>query len=360
MTVAAVAVLAVAAAAAVAFTLGNAPASQNGTSPRLAASNTSKVTTSNGGSVPAGASLTTATSVGADAVKLVNQLRASLVALYNSSGTAPATSTAVALPGGTLLLTSISAVGSAKSVEAVTADGRHRTAQVVGADPASGVAVVSVTGGAVSPATFADDDVEPGQLSVAVCLCSAPTGSSPAQPPAPTVAIVSVREVGASAGSNNGGAALIDVIEADAPLGPNPWGGVLLDDQGRVIGILDGTTSSKAGNAGVFIPSPLALGVANELAAAHEIVHGWIGVTAADLTGGCGAVVLAVLPNSPAAAAGLGAGDVIDNINGHKVCSLADLQSRLYVAPPGQVVLVGISTAAGERTVPIALSDAPS
>jgi serine protease Do len=137
-------------------------------------------------------------------------------------------------------------------------------------------------------------------------------------------------------------------------------GGVLLDVQGHVIGILDGETTSGTGAAGVFIPSPLALGVANELAATHQVAHGWLGVTAADLPGACGAVVLSVLPDSPAAAAGLSPGDVIDDVNNHKVCSLAELQSRLYIAPPGELVLVGTSTGSGQSTMTVTLADAPT
>jgi S1-C subfamily serine protease len=71
-------------------------------------------------------------------------------------------------------------------------------------------------------------------------------------------------------------------------------------------------------------------------------------------------VIVTVLPNSPAAVAGLQTGDVIKTIDSHRVCSLADLQSRLYVTPPGGRVLVGMSTAQGQTATAITLSNAPS
>ena len=62
------------------------------------------------------------------------------------------------------------------------------------------------------------------------------------------------------------------------PLGPTSWGGVLLDSHGRVIGILDGQMNLGNDTIGLFVPAPLAEGVALELAQTHRVDHGWLGV----------------------------------------------------------------------------------
>ena len=101
------------------------------------------------------------------------------------------------------------------------------------------------------------------------------------------------------------------------PLGPTSWGGVLLDSHGRVLGILDGQMSLGNDTIGLFVPAPLAEGVALELATTHRVDHGWLGVkcvdplaTSANPTAR-GAEVAAILPGSPALKAGLEPGDVV-------------------------------------------------
>ena len=86
------------------------------------------------------------------------------------------------------------------------------------------------------------------------------------------------------------------------PLGPASSGGVLLDGHGRVVGILDGQMSAGNDTIGVFVPAPLAEGVARELAETHRSDHGWLGVKCTDQAAPAGAPVTAILPGSPASA----------------------------------------------------------
>ena len=68
------------------------------------------------------------------------------------------------------MLTAASAVAGAKKIDVVTATGKRLLGQVMGSDACSGVAVIS-TGGGLSPATFADEDVQPDDLDIVACLC---------------------------------------------------------------------------------------------------------------------------------------------------------------------------------------------
>ncbi len=298
-------------------------------------------------------SSTAAVALGTSVQDAVSRLRPSLVALI-SVGTGAAMGTGVVIGNGTLVITSASAVRGRSRMDAVTADGRRMVVRVVGSDQHSGVALLDMagTGRRLAPAHFADEGVEPGEATIATCLCTSdPAGGSG---PSPQVALSTVRVTGNSVDIDQG-ASLVDAIEADAPLSPDPAGGVLLDSRGRVIGILDGVTADGDGELGVFVPAPLAVGVAEELADGGQLTHGWLGLNATDVPGRCGAQVVGVMPALPAAMAGVAVGDVVDEVDGHQVCSLAELQARLYVAPPGRRVSLQVETPAGVRTLSMAL-----
>ena len=161
--------------------------------------------------------------------------------------------TGIVMAGGDQAVTSAAAVGKASHVEIVTSTGQYRRVRVLGRDPHSGIAVVS-TGGGLTPAPFASGNVEPGELAVAACLCGSAAVATAADEPSATVAVGEVRKVGTPA-VLSGGTDLVDTIEADMPLGPAPLGGVLLNAQGQVVGILDARQGTGAGRTGVFVPA---------------------------------------------------------------------------------------------------------
>ena len=115
---------------------------------------------------------------------------------------------------------------------------------------------------------------------------------------------------------------------------PTSSGGVLLDSHGRVVGILDGQTTDGDDTVGVFVPAPLAEGVAQELATEPSggARAGWVSMCT---DGTSGAAVVQHHPREPGAGAGLEPGDVVDASTPTAVDSVADLQERLYTIPPG-------------------------
>jgi len=307
-------------------------------------------------------SLTSMPVVGHDVMQLVASVRPSLVGLEPVNASGPTRMTGVVLPGGELIVTAASAVAGASQLDVVTASGRKMRGQVVGSDAHSGVAVISTDGG-LAPATFADEDVQPDDLDIVACLCTASVPSSSSAAPA-AAAIGMVEDVGTGM-ALDGGVDLVNAIEAEMPLGPTSWGGVLLDSHGRVLGILDGQMNLGNDTIGLFVPAPLAEGVALELAKTHRVDHGWLGVQCTDpVTSGVGqptqgAEVTTILPGSPASKAGLEPGDVVVDVDAHRVGSVADLQERLYTVPPGTTVRLQVERGTGERVVPVTLADSP-
>jgi len=305
------------------------------------------------GRVVSTTSMTTAV-LGHDVTNLVASVRPSLVRLEPLAGTGTRT-TGVVLPGGSLVLTAASAVTGASEIQVVTADGRRHRGKVVGTDTHAGVAVVSTDGGMV-PATFADENVEPDDLAVVACLC---TAAAPSSFGGAAAGVGMVTAVGTGV-TVEGGPDLLSAIEAEVPLGPASWGDVLLDGRGRVIGILDGQMSNGSDTVGLYVPAPLAESVALELAQTHHIDHGWLGIECAD-QGSDGAMVTAFLPGSPAATAGLHLGDVVVAVGPHTVGSVADLQARLYTMAPGATVELSVERdGAGPLTMPVTLARTPA
>ena len=288
--------------------------------------------------------------VGADVAGVVEAMEASLVALVPQGTTSGGPATGVVLPGGDLVLTAASALADATSVTVETAGGQHETGTVEGVDTTSGVAVVRVPD-PVAAATFGGEDVTTHQLVVAACRCSGVGGRLP-------WAVTMVHEVGTPA-TLDGGPALVDAIEAEMPLGPAAFGSVILDDQGQVLGVLDGERTAGGETFGYFVPADLAVGVAQELATKHRVVRGWLGVVCQD-GAVAGATVTTVLPGSPAAAAGMRAGDIVEAVGSHRVGSLADLEALLYTTPPGSHLTLTVSRGGTVHSTEVTLSGSPS
>jgi putative serine protease PepD len=345
VTAGVVGVAAVATAVVVAFTLTNSP--EVATSARtVSTAQEASFTT-----VPAASGVTAPL-----VVQIMKVLRPSLIAIGPVRGTRSAHMTGIVLAGGDLAVTAAAAVGKATRVEIVTSSGQHRLVRVLGRDPHSGIAVVG-TGGGLTPASFAGRTIEPGALAIAACLCGSAVATAAADPPA--VALGEVRKVGTAARLSSG-TGLVDTIEADMPLGPTPWGGVLLDGQGQVVGVLDARESTATGQTGVFVPADLAVAVARELATAHKVEHGWLGIKCTDAPHEGGARITAIMAGSPAASAGLHQGDVVEAVDSQPVGSLADLQASLYTSPPGTPVSVMVVRSGQDMMTTLTLAGSPT
>jgi putative serine protease PepD len=346
VTVGVVGVAAVAIVVVVASTVGNSPGVTSSTLAVAPATTASLV------SGPATSGITAPL-----VVQMVKALRPSLIAIGKVDGKRSSSMTGIVLAGGDLAVTSASAVGSATHVEIVTSSGQHRRVRVLGSDPDSGIALVS-TGGGLTPAPFAEGDVQPGELAIAACLCGIAVAAA-ADDPTATAAVGEVRKVGTS-DTLSGGIRLIDTIDADVPLGPAPMGGVLLNAQGQVTGILDARKRTSSGRTGVFVPASLAVGVAHELATSHKVEHGWLGIQCANAPDEGGARITAIMAGSPAASAGLHEGDVVEAVDAHPIDSLADLQASLYTTPPGTPVSVMLVRSGQDMMTTMTLAGSPT
>jgi putative serine protease PepD len=235
------------------------------------------------------------------------------------------------------------------------ADGERAPATLVGADPATDLAVIKVSGvDNLVPATFAagTDSLAVGDTVLAI---GSPLGLAGSV----TAGIVSAlhRSVDLGSSGRQTASVLADAIQTDAAINPGNSGGPLVDTSGRVVGINTAIASlSGSGSIGLGFAIRVedATTVAEALMAGEQPAHAVLGVTAADTPQG--ALLHSVETGSAADAAGLRAGDVItafgDRSLGGGRMSLA---SAVRVRDPGDRVRVTYTRDGAERTVEVVL-----
>lgn len=210
-------------------------------------------------------------------------------------------------------------------------DRREYPAEIVGADPASDLAVLRVDPAACpEPLVFADSDlVAVGDWALAV---GNPFGNLEGSL---TVGVVSA--TGRSDLVIAGGAPRYqDFLQTDAPINFGNSGGPLLDISGRVIGVNTAIKTDSEG-IGFAIPGNFARRVCGQLIASGRVVRGFLGARAVDADGG-GARLAEVLPGSPAAAAGLLPGDVVMRLGDRRIGGQRDLLFAVSDLPVGETV----------------------
>ena len=246
------------------------------------------------------------------------------------------TGSAVAFTTDGFLLTSAHVVAGAPGGMATFVDGADYQFEVIGRDPLSDLAVVRAAGSDLAAAPLGDADrLRVGQLVVAIGNPLGFAGSV-------TAGVVSA--LGRSLAARDGRASRLveNVIQTDAALNPGNSGGALADSRGRVVGI---NTAVAGIGLGLAVPINAATqAIIAALIRDGRVRRAFLGVVggtrplrpalAARLGRRRGLEVVQLLDGSPAAAAGVRAGDLIVELDGRPVEGVGDLQ-RLMV---GEVV----------------------
>jgi serine protease Do len=145
-----------------------------------------------------------------------------------------------------------------------------------------------------------------------------------------------------------------DFIQTDASINPGNSGGPLINGRGQAVGINAAIFSQSGGSVGIgfAIPVNQAKSVVTQLVASGKVTRGWLGVTIQPLTAelakgfnvteGTGALVAGVQDGSPAARAGVKAGDIITHYDGQKVATSADLPKLVAATAVGRQVPVTV------------------
>lgn len=239
------------------------------------------------------------------------------------------------------LLTNHHLIENAREISVQLADGERLPATIVGSDPETDLAVLKIKAASIALPTIVlgtSDHLRVGDVVLAI---GNPFGLGQTV----TMGIVS------ATGRNQLGINTFEnFIQTDAAINPGNSGGALINATGELIGINTAIFSRSGGSQGIgfAIPTLLAQSVLSQIIEHGHPIRGWLGVQIQDLTPELaqafqlpdqqGAVIVATLEKSPAAAAGLMPGDVIMTVGGIKISNATLFLNLVAQQKPGQAL----------------------
>ncbi len=237
------------------------------------------------------------------------------------------------------ILTNNHVVGGATEINVLLADGKSYPAKLVGTDPKTDLAVIQISTHEKLPAmTFGDSDkMMVGDWVVAI---GHPRGLDQTV----TQGIISAKHRRGVLDPST----YQDYLQTDAAINPGNSGGPLLNLEGQVIGVNAAIATESGGFEGIgfAIPSNMAVHVAQALIDHGKVIRGWLGVNIRDprpedvktlhFENSKGALVADVVPDSPAAEAGLKKDDLVTMYKGRRIDDAATLQSSVGDTPVGE------------------------
>ena len=252
------------------------------------------------------------------------------------------------------IVTNQHVVAGENGIKVTFQDGKTAKATVVGTDPSTDIAVikVSVDASELHPLTFGSSAaVEVGQSVAAI-------GSPFGLPETLTSGIVSALNRTISAPNNF---SISGAIQTDAPINHGNSGGPLLSASGQVIGVNAQIESDSGGNDGVgfAIPSDAVKSVSDTIIAGGKVQHAYLGVTIGTASSG-GAQVSTVKADTPAAKAGVKAGDIITALDGTTIATADDLTAKVSAHQSGDKVTLSIKRNSSTLKLTVTLGTRPS
>jgi len=252
-----------------------------------------------------------------------------------------------------LILTNAHVVEAATQIRVTFSDNQTLEATPIGKDADTDLALLRVDADDVDlkPLDLGDsDEVEVGDPTVAI---GNPFGLERTL----TTGVVSALQRRLTAPS---GFAIDNVIQTDAALNPGNSGGPLLDARGRVIGINSQIATGGGGSGGSVgigfaVPVNTAKAVIPQLESAGHVERAYLGIEGA--TAPDGVDVQHVERESPAAAAGVHDGDVLERLGSTPVRTMDDVAAVLAAHAPGDVVEVEVRTGGLTRALKARLAD---
>ena len=236
-------------------------------------------------------------------------------------------------------------------------DGSSLVATLVGTDPKTDIALLKVEPPAPLPfVTFGDSDAT--RVGDWVLAIGNPFGLGGSV----SAGIVSARNRDINAGPYD------DFIQTDAAINKGNSGGPLFNMAGEVIGVNSAIISPSGGSVGIgfSVPSNLVNGVVEQLRKFGVTRRGWLGVRiqtvndemaeALGMDKAMGALVAAVTADSPAAAGGIEAGDVIIKFDGADVEEMRDLPRMVADTPIDKTVRVVVFRKGKTQTLKITIA----
>jgi len=260
------------------------------------------------------------------------------------------------------VLTNNHVVDGASEISVRLLDRREYSAEVVGTDPRSDLALLKIDASGLPVAKLAEpDDLRVGEWVVAI-------GSPFGLDYSASVGIVSAmgRSLPTERGEN-----YVPFIQSDVAINPGNSGGPLFNLKGEVVGINSQIYTRTGGSIGLSfaIPVSVATDVVAQLKEKGKVERGWLGIylqevdknlaSSLGLDKPQGALIAQVIADSPAEQSGIKPGDVIVEFNGRSINTSGDLPHQVGLLSPGSKVDAKLIRDGRSRTVSVKIGAMP-
>ncbi|WP_440709298.1 S1C family serine protease [Herbiconiux sp. YIM B11900] len=300
---------------------------------------------------------TGSTSTQTDAVAASAEQTAGVVTIVSdlSYQGGQAAGTGIVLTSDGLILTNNHVVEGSTAVEVTDEEtGESYSASVVGVDPTNDIAVLQLAGASGLSTKALATDSNAAAVGDAVTAVGNAEGTGDLVAASGTVTALE-QSITTQSESGVSSEDLTGLIQVDADIVSGDSGGPLLNADGAVVGIDTAASSGSAEITGFAIPISTALDIASQIVSGDESgtvqigANGFLGIGLSQSATGsaAGALVAGVYENTPAAEAGLAAGDTITAVNGTAVASGTALSAAIAQLEPGDSVTLSWTTAAG-------------
>ena len=272
---------------------------------------------------------------------------------FGGSGTAKAQGSGWVYNSSGNIVTNEHVVDDASSISVRFWNGKTYSASVVGTDKSTDLAVIKVDAPSSELHPLSVGNSADLQVGNGVVAIGSPFGLEETV----TSGIVSALHRAIEAPNNF---TINDSVQTDAAINHGNSGGPLLNSQGQVVGVNAQIRSDSGGNEGVgfAIPSNTVRSIATQLISTGKAVHAYLGV-AIDATAST-ARIASVKAATPAAQAGLKAGDVVTAVDGTSIASGDDLTRAIDSHKPGDTVTLKYRRGGSEHTADLKLAARPS
>ncbi|MCG6656451.1 Do family serine endopeptidase [Halomonas campisalis] len=258
------------------------------------------------------------------------------------------------------VLTNHHVIDGADEIQVALRDGRETLAEVIGTDPESDLAVLRIQLDDLPVIELSDTtDVAIGDVALAI---GNPFGVGQTV----TMGIIS-----ATGRSHLGLTAYEDFIQTDAAINPGNSGGALINAEGALVGINTAIFSRSGGSQGVgfAIPTRLAHSILDALVTQGRVIRGWLGIEAQEMTPELaasfglqaprGVVIAGVVPDGPAARAGLRPGDVLLEVDGRPIVDARVAMSDIAAIQPGATLPLTVVRSGGRLDIDLEVGERP-
>lgn len=256
------------------------------------------------------------------------------------------------------VVTNAHVIENAEEITVTLQDDRTFSAEVIGTDPASDIAVIKIEPDDLAEIPFSDS--EQARVGDFVVAIGNPFGLGH------TVTSGIISALGRSGLNPNG---YEDFIQTDASINPGNSGGALVNLRGELVGVNSAILTRSGGNIGIgfAIPTNMIKSVMDQLLEFGEVRRGLLGVNIYTVTPDIakaygvdeisGALVSQVMPGSAAEQAGVEAGDIVTQVNDEKIKSATELRNAIGLQRAGSKVRLQLVRDGKTRNVTAVLGE---